>query len=72
MINDERLLINDGVHTGNTEENGGPQADGVVGQQLPEMDSNRKKIVHGGHGGTRMEVRRRTGNRRIMNTDYSD
>ena len=35
---------------------GCPQADGVVGQQLPEMDSNRKKIVHGGHGGTRMMI----------------
>ena len=34
MINDERLLINDGVHTENTEENGGPQADSFGERQL--------------------------------------
>ena len=34
MINDERLLINDGVHTENTEENGGLQADSFGERQL--------------------------------------
>ena len=29
-------MIIDGVHTENTEENGGPQADGVSGQQSPD------------------------------------
>ena len=33
LINDGRLMINDFVHTENTEENGGPQADGFVGKQ---------------------------------------
>ena len=33
-INDERLMINDFVHTENTEENGGPQADGGGERQL--------------------------------------
>ena len=30
-MNDDRLLITDGVHTENTEGNGGPQADGEQG-----------------------------------------
>ena len=30
LINDDRLLITDGVHRENTEEKGGPQADGEV------------------------------------------
>ena len=34
MITDERLMINDFVHTENTEENGGPQADGGGERQL--------------------------------------
>ena len=34
LITDERLMINDFVHTENTEENGGPQADGGGEQQL--------------------------------------
>ena len=33
-MNDDRLLITDGVHTENTEENGGPQADGGGERQL--------------------------------------
>ena len=34
LMNDERLLITDGVHTENTEENGCPQADGGGERQL--------------------------------------
>ena len=34
LMNDDRLLITDGVHTENTEENGGPQADGGGERQL--------------------------------------
>ena len=33
QVSDERLMINDVVHTENTEDNGGPQADGFVGKQ---------------------------------------
>ncbi|MDY3897983.1 MAG: hypothetical protein SOZ29_07855 [Prevotella sp.] len=33
QVSDERLMINDFVHTENTEGNGGPQADGFVGKQ---------------------------------------
>ena len=45
LINDERLMINDGVHTENTEGNGCPQADcfwetaiAINDQQLKEKN----------------------------------
>ena len=45
MITDERLLINDGVHTENTEGNGSPQADSFgeressgINRELKEND----------------------------------
>ena len=40
MINDERLLINDGVHTENTEGNGDPQADFVGKRESSEFKRN--------------------------------
>ena len=45
MINDERLMITDGVHTENVEGNGGPQADEVGEQQLSKIGQQLKKIV---------------------------
>ena len=33
-------MINDGVHTENTDGNGGPQADEVGEQQLSKLDGN--------------------------------
>ena len=40
LMNDDRLLITDGVHTENTEENGGPQADGGGGERQLENNKN--------------------------------
>ena len=37
-MNDDRLLITDGVHTENTEGNGGPQADDGGEQELINDD----------------------------------
>ena len=37
LMNDDRLLITDGVHTENTEGNGGPQADDGGEQQLSKI-----------------------------------
>ena len=39
-MNDDRLLITDGVHTENTEENGGPQADFVGESESSEFKRN--------------------------------
>ncbi len=51
QVSDGRLLINDVVHTENTEGNGGPQADGFVGkQQLSAIGQQLKeKIYIDGH-----------------------
>ena len=38
-INDERLLITDGVHTENTDGYGGPQADGGGGER--QLENNK-------------------------------
>ena len=43
LINDERLMINDGVHTENTDGNGGPQADEVGEQQLSKIGQQLKE-----------------------------
>ena len=43
LINDERLMINDGVHTENTDGNGGPQADEVGEQQLSKIRQQLKE-----------------------------
>ena len=40
LMNDDRLLITDGVHTENTEGNGGPQADFVRKQESSEFKRN--------------------------------
>ena len=46
LINDGRLMINDFVHTENTEGNGGPQADGFVGkQQLSSIGQQLKEKI---------------------------
>ena len=41
-VNDDRLLITDGVHTENTEGNGGPQADDGGEQQLSKIGQQLK------------------------------
>ena len=41
-MNDDRLLITDGVHTENTEGNGGPQADDGGEQQLSKIGQQLK------------------------------
>ena len=61
QVSDERLMINDVVHTENTEDNGGPQADGIVGkQQLSSIGQQLKEYIYidghrwrsaGGRGG---------------------
>ena len=43
LMNDDRLLITDGVHTENTEENGCPQADEVREQQLSSIGQQLKE-----------------------------
>ena len=45
LINDERLMINDGVHTENTDGNGGPQADEVGEQQLSKIGQQLKENI---------------------------
>ena len=67
MINDERLLINDGVHTGNTEENGGPQADSFGERQL-ENEKCPRRTRRNTEGGPQADG----GLGRIMITDSSD
>ena len=42
LMNDDRLLITDGVHTENTEENGCPQADDGGEQQLSKIGQQLK------------------------------
>ena len=42
LMNDDRLLITDGVHTENTEGNGGPQADDGGEQQLSKIGQQLK------------------------------
>ena len=43
LINDERLMITDFVHTENTDENRGPQADEVAEQQLSKIGQQLKE-----------------------------
>ena len=46
QVSDGRLMINDVVHTENTEGNGGPQADGFVGkQQLSSIGQQLKEKI---------------------------
>ena len=53
LMNDDRLLITDGVNTENTEENGGPQADDGGERQLennkypqmPQMDTDLEPVA---------------------------
>ena len=40
LMNDDRLLITDGVHTEKTEENGGPQADCLGERESSEFKRN--------------------------------
>ena len=42
LMNDDRLMITDGVHTENTEGNGGPQADDGGEQQLSKIGQQLK------------------------------
>ena len=51
LINDGRLMINDVVHTENTEGNGGPQADGGGERESPGMkrELKEKKYIHRCH-----------------------
>ena len=44
MINDERLMITDVVHTENAEGNGGPQADYVGERELWLIDRELKEM----------------------------
>lgn len=57
-------MITDGVHTENTEGNGGPQADDGGERKLTRIIRELKKkiYIHRCHGWTQMDVRRRTGN----------
>ena len=46
LINDNRLMITDGVHTENTEGNGGPQADGGGEREVPGINRKLKKNIY--------------------------
>ena len=51
MINDERLMITDFVHTENAEGNGGPQADCFEERELWRIDRELKEIGPQADGG---------------------
>ena len=53
LMNDDRLLITDGVHTENTEENGGPQADFVGESESSEFKQNLNGGPQADEGGER-------------------
>ena len=54
LINDDRLLITDGVHTENAEGNGGPQADGGI---KIAVQTGKNKVEYHGHKAIREYVR---------------
>ena len=63
LMNDDRLLITDGVHTENTEGNGGPQADDGGERKLKRIirDLKKKIYIHRCHRWSQIDVRKRTG-----------